>query len=139
MKPAVLFSDKHDLTIVNDCHGLTVLADTLIRQLLYNLIDNALKHGEKVSRIRVHHEEAGKDQLKLIFEDDGVGIPKAEKEKIFEKGYGKGTGYGLFLIRKMCEVYGWSIRETGKHGKGAQFTITIPKISQEGKASYKLH
>jgi len=41
------------------------------------------------------------------------------KKKIFNEGHGKGTGYGLYLIRKMREVYGWTIRETGKHGKGA--------------------
>ncbi|MCK4885702.1 ATP-binding protein, partial [Candidatus Bathyarchaeota archaeon] len=109
------------------------------RQLFYNLIDNSLKHGEKVSRIRVHYEEAGKDKLKLVYEDDGVGIPKAEKEKIFTEGYGKDNGYGLYLIRKMCEVYGWTIKETGKHGKGTQFTITIPKMSESGKIAYQLH
>jgi signal transduction histidine kinase len=54
----------------------------------------------------VYSEETGKNRLRLVYEDDGVGTPKAEKEKIFEKGFGKGTGYGLYLIRKMCEVYG---------------------------------
>jgi len=133
----MLFSDLRGVEVVNDCRGLTVLADSLLRQILYNLIDNSLKHGEKVSRIKAYYEEAGKDKLKLVYEDDGVGIPRAEKEKIFNEGYGKCAGHGLYLIRKMCEVYGWAIRETGKQGKGAQFTITIPQINQEGKASYK--
>jgi len=133
-----LFRDLHDVKIANDCHGLTILADSLLRQLLYNLIDNSLKRGEKVSRIRVYYKEAGKDQLKLVYEDDGVGIPKVEKERIFGEGYGKGTGYGLYLIRKMCEVYGWTIQETGKQGKGAEFTITIPKNSESGKTNYRL-
>jgi len=48
-------------------------------------------------------------------------------------------GYGLYLIRKMCKVYGWTIRETGKHGRGAQFTITIPKKNKEGIEIYKLN
>jgi len=77
--------------------------------------------------------------LKLVFEDDGVGIPKTEKEKIFKEGYGKGTGYGLYLTRRMCNVYGWTIQETGKQGKGAQFTMTIPKMSESGKTPYRLH
>ena len=135
----MLFSDLHGAKVVNDCHGLTVLADSLLRQLFYNLIDNSLKHGEKVSQIRMYYEKVGKDHLKLVYEDDGVGIPKAEKEKIFKEGYGKGTGYGLYLIRKMCEVYGWAIRETGKQGKGAQFTITIPKPNENKKTTYRLH
>jgi PAS domain S-box-containing protein len=121
--------DLKGIKVVNDCKGLAVLADSLLRQLFYNMIDNSLKYGEKVSQIRVYYEESGKDKLKLVYEDDGAGIPKAEKEKIFEESYGKGTGYGLYLIKKTCEVYGWTIRETGKPGKGAQFTITIPKTS----------
>jgi len=134
-----LFSDLQGVKLVNDCRGLKVLADSLLRRLFYNLIDNSLKHGEKVSQIRVHYEEAGKDRLKLVYEDDGIGIPAAEKEKIFREGYGKGTGYGLYLIARMCEVYGWNIQETGKHGKGAQFTITMPRKSEGEKMLYKLH
>jgi PAS domain S-box-containing protein len=134
-----VFADLHGIKVINDCRGLKVLADSLLRQLFYNLIDNSLKYGEKASKIRMYYKEVRKDQLKLVYEDDGVGIPKAEKEKIFKEGYGKGTGYGLYLIRKMCEVYGWSIRETGKHGKGAQFTMTIPKVDSKRKILYKFH
>jgi len=76
--------------------------------------------------------------LKLVYEDDGVGIPEAEKEKIFREGYGKGTGYGLYLIKKMCEVYGWTIKETGKAGKGAQLTMTIPRLNESGRENYRL-
>jgi len=133
-----LFPDLDGVEVVYGCDGLTVLADSLLRQLFYNLIDNSLKHGKKVSQIRVYYEEAGNDKLKLVYEDDGVGIRKAEKEKIFKEGYGKDSGYGLYLIRKMCEVYGWTIQETGKQGKGAQFTITIPKENDSGKITYRL-
>ncbi|MGD8506255.1 MAG: PAS domain S-box protein [Candidatus Bathyarchaeota archaeon] len=133
-----LFQNLHSTKTVNDCHRLTVLADSLLRQLFYNLIDNSLKHGEKVSRVRLHYEAAGKDRLKLIYEDDGVGIPKAEKEKIFLEGYGKDSGYGLYLIRKMCEVYGWAVQETGKQGRGVQFTITIPRTDRDGKEKYRV-
>jgi PAS domain S-box-containing protein len=132
---AILFSVMNGVKLVNECQDLTALADSLLRQLFYNLIDDTLKHGEKVSQIRVYYEE-GEDQLKLIYEDDGVGIPNDEKEKIFKEGYGKGTGYGLYLIKKICEAYGWTIQETGVPGKGAQFTITIPKTNKNGKISY---
>jgi PAS domain S-box-containing protein len=132
---AILLSGMNGIKLVNECQGLTVMADSLLRQLFYNLIDDTLKHGEKVRQIRVHYEE-GKDQLNLLYEDDGVGIPENEKELIFKEGYGKGTGYGLYLIKKICEAYGWTIRETGKQGKGAQFTMTIPKTTKNGKVSY---
>lgn len=135
---AMLFSDLKDVKVVNDCKGLFVLADSLLRQLFYNLIDNSLRHGKKVSKIRMYYYTVENDQLKLIYEDNGVGIPQAEKEKIFREGYGKGTGYGLYLIKKMCEVYGWTIQETGQTGKGAQFTITIPKKGKSKKDNYKI-
>jgi PAS domain S-box-containing protein len=132
---AILLSGMNGIKLVNECQGLTVMADSLLRQLFYNLIHDTLKHGENVSQIRVHYEE-GEDQLKLVYEDDGIGIPENEKELIFKEGYGKGTGYGLYLIKKICETFGWTIRETGKQGKGAQFTMTIPKTTKNGKMSY---
>ncbi len=134
---AMLFSDLQGIKVVNNCKGLTVLADSLLRQLFYNLIDNSLRHGKKVSQIRVYYEKTGENQLKLVYEDDGVGIPKAEKKQIFKEGYGKNTGYGLYLVKQICSVYSWSIHETGIQGKGAQFTMLIPKISG-GKPRYKL-
>jgi signal transduction histidine kinase len=132
-----LFSDLKGTKLINECHGLTVLADSLLRQLFYNLIDNSLKYGEKISRIKVHYEEE-ENQLKLIYEDDGVGIPKEIRSNLFNEGFGKGTGYGLYLIKRICEAYGWSIQETGKHGHGSQFTMVIPKNDEEGKRRYKI-
>ncbi|HDQ06326.1 MAG TPA: PAS domain-containing sensor histidine kinase, partial [Candidatus Bathyarchaeota archaeon] len=131
----ILFSGLAEIKLVNECKGLVVMADSLLRQLFYNLIDDTLKHGGKVSQIRLYYEE-GEDQLKLVYEDDGVGIPENEKKLIFREGYGKGTGYGLYLIKKICETYGWTISETGEQGKGAQFTMTLPKMNKKGKESY---
>jgi PAS domain S-box-containing protein len=130
-----LFSDLKGGTLVNECQGLTVLADSLLRQLFYNLIDNTLKYGKKTRRIRVHYKEE-ENQLKLIYEDDGVGIPDDVKSHLFQKGYGTGTGYGLYLIKRICEAYSWAIEETGKEGQGAHFTMTIPKESKDGKKGY---
>jgi PAS domain S-box-containing protein len=129
-----LFSDLKGVKIVNECGGLTVLADSLLSQLFYNLIDNSLKYGERTKQIKVYYKERSAD-LELVYEDDGVGIPDNMRSNLFKEGFtlGKGTGYGLFMIRRICEVYGWTIQETGKHGKGAQFTITIPKTNPNGK------
>jgi PAS domain S-box-containing protein len=136
-----LFSGLINVKVINDCHGLAVLADSLLRQLFYNLIDNSLKYGKKVSRIRVGYKKTGEDQLQLSYEDDGVGIPVGDKPKLFRQGYSTGgsTGYGLYMISKMMEVYGWTIQETGTPGEGAQFTITIPKTNTTGKENYRLH
>jgi PAS domain S-box-containing protein len=136
-----LFSGLVSVKVVNEVHGLTVLADSLLRQLFYNLIDNSLKYGQKTTWIRVHCEVTAQDFLRLVYEDDGVGIPAAEKPKLFKEGYSTGgsTGYGLYLIGKMMEVYGWTIEETGTPGKGAQFTMVIPKMNRSGRESYRTH
>jgi PAS domain S-box-containing protein len=132
-----LFPSLQDVKVMNDCHGLTVLADSLLRQLFYNLIDNSLKYGEKLSCIRVYYEEKN-GHLNMIYEDNGAGILQAAKPKLFNEGYttGKGSGYGLYLIKKMLEVYGWTIQETGEPGKGAKFVVTMPETNSNGKESY---
>jgi signal transduction histidine kinase len=130
------FSDLR-VRVANDCGGVRVLADSLLNCLFYNLIDNSLKYSLKKSvKIRCYYEETG-DNLQLVYEDDGVGILEVEKEKIFEQGYGKGSGLGLYLIKKMCEVYGWTIEEAGVQGEGVRFIMTLPKVNvSEGKPSY---
>jgi signal transduction histidine kinase len=134
-----LFPDLEGTRIVNECGGLTVLADSLLRQLFYNLIDDSLKYGEKLTQIRVHYEKP-EDQLKLIYEDDGVGVPHNAKSKLFNEGFttGKGSGYGLYLVKRMMEVYGWAIEENGEPGKGARFVMTIPKMDTKGRENYKI-
>jgi signal transduction histidine kinase len=119
---------------------LTVLADSLLKQLFYNLIDNSLKYGGKTGQIRVYYKERSADHLELVYEDDGVGIPSGMRSNLFNEGFtsGKGTGYGLFMIRRICEVYGWFIRETGKQSKGVQFTMSIPRIDSIGKARHQI-
>jgi PAS domain S-box-containing protein len=132
------FSDFGGARVLNECHGLEVLSDSLLARLFYNLIENSLKYGERVSQIRVHYEKAVPEQLRLIYEDDGVGISAAERPNLFKEGHGRGTGYGLYLIKKMIQVYGWTIQETGQPGKGAEFAITIPKTSRDGKEGYRI-
>ena len=122
-----LVSGSETVTLVNQCNDLSVKADSLLRQFFYNLIDDSLKHGEKVTQIRLYHKQED-DCLKIVYEDDGIGIDDSEKQKIFQEAYGKGTGYGLYLVQKTCDVYGWNIKETGTLGDGAQFTITIPRL-----------
>ena len=62
----------------------------------------------------------------ITCEDDGAGIPVPHKEAIFEPGFGKGSGFGLFLTREILEITGIRISETGEEGKGARFGILVP-------------
>jgi PAS domain S-box-containing protein len=135
---AALFSGL-TIKMVNGCHGLTVLADSFLRQLFYNFIDNTRKYAGKATVARVYYEKAESGELRLVYEDDGAGISAENKLKLFTEGFSTGgsTGFGLFLIRKMMDVYGWQIQETGELGKGAQFTISIPKAKPDGRQNYK--
>jgi PAS domain S-box-containing protein len=136
-KAASQFGDLKGTSTDNECKGLIVLADSLLTRLFYNLIDNSLKYGEKLTYMRIRMEK-GREELKLIYEDDGVGIPLAEKSKLFTKGHGKGTGLGLYLIKKIMEAYGWAIKETGEPEKSAQFTMTIPTTNHKSKENYRI-
>ena len=137
---AVALFSVFNLKVVNDCQGLMVLADSFLRQLFYNFIDNTRKYGKKTTTIRVHYEKADQDSLKLIYEDDGVGISKENKLNLFKEGFSAGgsTGLGLFLIRKMVDVYGWQIQENGEAGNGVRFVITVPKIGKNGKENCRI-
>ena len=72
-------------TIINECHGLSVLADSFLRQLFYNFIDNTRKYGKKTTIIKVHCEKPDQDNLELVYEDDGVGIPVKNKLKFVHR------------------------------------------------------
>jgi signal transduction histidine kinase len=86
----------------------------------------------------VHYEKASGGKLRLVYEDNGGGIALADKPELFSRGYGKGTGYGLYLAKEIMKAYGWTIKEAGKPGRGARFIITIPKTNRNGKINYRL-
>jgi len=106
--------------------GTEVFADPLIVKVFYNLMDNAVRYGNKITTIRFTLQESGDDHV-ITCDDDGEGIPAEEKERIFSRGYGKNTGMGLFLAREILSITGITIRETGEPGKGARFEISVPK------------
>jgi PAS domain S-box-containing protein len=105
--------------------GIEVRADPMLERVFFNLIDNSVRHGERVTKIRVSSHRSGED-LVVVWEDNGVGIPAEEKAQIFERGFGKNTGLGMFLAREILALTGITIRETGEPGKGARFEITVP-------------
>jgi PAS domain S-box-containing protein len=105
--------------------GAEIFADPLISLVIYNLMDNAVRYGGKITTIQVASEKQNGDSI-IIFDDDGVGVPVEEKEKIFEYGFGKNTGMGLFLAREILGITGITIRETGNPGQGARFEVRVP-------------
>jgi PAS domain S-box-containing protein len=109
-----------------DCMELEVYADALFERVFYNLVDNTLRHGERVTKITFSCARDG-DAMTLVYEDNGTGVPADQKERIFERGFGKNTGLGLFLVRQILSITGMTIRETGEPGHGARFEIFVPR------------
>ncbi len=108
-----------------DLSGLRIYADPLLVRVIYNIADNALRYGEHITIIRTFYYQQG-EELVWIIEDDGVGIPAKNKSMIFNKGFGRHTGFGLFLAREILAITGMIIMETGFPGKGARFEIIVP-------------
>jgi len=122
--------------ILSQCHsrhgiaamelgGAEVYADSMLPKVFSNLMDNTLRYGGEQVKVTVRAAER-EGALVISWEDTGAGVPADEKEKIFERGYGKNTGLGLFLAREILGITGITIREAGEPGKGARFEITVP-------------
>jgi signal transduction histidine kinase len=122
----VLFSDLKGVYLKNELQGLVVLADSLLRQLFYNLIDNTIKHGGKATQIRLRYEDDG-SVVRLFYEDDGVGISEDLKGRLFEEKSIRELNHGLYMVRRLCDAYGWTVNETGVSGRGVQFVVCLPR------------
>lgn len=103
-----------------------VYADPLLPRVFYNLIENVVRHGGIVRGLSIGRREES-DRLVVTLEDDGRGVPADEKERVFERGYGRNTGLGLFMAREALDLTGIAIAETGEQGAGARFEITVPR------------
>jgi signal transduction histidine kinase len=106
--------------------GLEVFADPLLEKVFYNLFDNALRYGgPEMTAIHVRSEDR-QEGLVITCEDDGEGIHEQDKTRLFTQGFGKNTGFGLFLSREILAISGITIQETGIPGQGARFEIFVP-------------
>lgn len=103
-----------------------VMANEGIYSVFENLFSNAIKHG-KASEVTIKVMD-GIDHWEILFKDNGTGIAKEHRNRIFEKGFttGKGSGLGLFIVKKLIESYNGEI-ELGDHEEGAVFIIRLPK------------
>ena len=94
-----------------------------LRQLLENLLTNAVTHGGDDVTIRIGLLE---DDEGFYVADDGPGIPPGLREDIFEQGYstdGDGTGFGLAIVRGIAEAHGWTVTATESADGGARFEV----------------
>ncbi|NMB79959.1 MAG: PAS domain S-box protein [Methanomicrobiales archaeon] len=104
---------------------IEIFSDQLLERVFYNLVNNSIEHGQHVTTISLCSipTDAG---LTILYEDNGVGVPPENKERIFERGFGRHTGLGLFLAKEILGITGLSIRESGVFGTGVRFEIRVP-------------
>ena len=106
--------------------NLEIFADPLFEKVFYTLLENALRHGKTVTGIEFSYRMQGED-LVVVYQDNGEGIPAEYKEAILQRKFFKHTGFGLYLSRTILGITGMTIRENGEPGKGARFEILVPK------------
>ena len=112
IESARLSSDTGTVAIRIWTERLEIYADPLFADVLTHLVENSLRHGGTVKNIVVTYHETP-EGLDLSVRDDGTGIPKELKERIFEYDSGGQAGIGLFICRQIVEVTGMTLREIG--------------------------
>ncbi|HEV8485573.1 MAG TPA: HAMP domain-containing sensor histidine kinase [Blastocatellia bacterium] len=109
-------------------------------QAILNLLNNAIKYSADVKRIEVSAQQRG-HQLAIEVTDYGIGIPRSEQRKIFEKFYRvstglvhdtRGSGLGLAIVRHIIDAHRGEIIVESAPGKGSRFTILLPIEKAEG-------
>jgi two-component system phosphate regulon sensor histidine kinase PhoR len=106
----------------------------LLQEAVQNLLDNAVRYTPPGGRIRVH-AEAVRGEVLLSVSDTGVGIPRADQQRVFERFYradaarsreSGGTGLGLAIAKHLVEAHGGRIRVESELGRGSTFTVSLP-------------
>jgi signal transduction histidine kinase len=123
--------------------GEVTLDQIKFKQVVYNLLSNALKFTDKGGHVDVQCDPHGSDQFTLAVQDSGIGIKPEDLKRLFrefeqiDSGAGRryeGTGLGLALTRKLVELQGGGITVESEQGKGSTFTVTLPLVFQKVKA-----
>lgn len=128
--------EKYKAVVHFTCSGnLQMQGDRLhLLSVIYNLLDNALKYGKAASQIDIEVKEKT-TALELVVRDNGIGIPAAYQDKVFEKFFrvphgdthnAKGYGLGLSYVAQVIKDHGGKIVLKSEEGKGSTFTIEFP-------------
>jgi two-component system phosphate regulon sensor histidine kinase PhoR len=120
--------------------SLAVEADrTYIEQILFNLLDNAIKYTPEGGRVSISVIEKDQGEIQFSIEDNGIGIPKDDIHRVFERFYrvdkGRsqelgGTGLGLSIVKHLVQAHGGKVWGESRLGKGSTFYFTLPKRSE---------
>ncbi|MEZ4371759.1 MAG: ATP-binding protein [Polyangiaceae bacterium] len=109
-----------------------------MRQLVWNLVRNAVQASSAGDEVRVRLSEEGSEYT-LAVEDDGIGIEEEARERLFDAFFttrSKGTGVGLAVVKRIADEHGFRVEVDSAEGQGATFRIRAPRVSaREGDSS----
>jgi len=141
--------EKNIILEVNLPHRILITRGTRLglRQAIMNLLENAIKyshpHGEVVFTVGYDEKEKS---ISCTVKDNGIGIPEAEQQKIFQEFYRApnarkfdrtGTGFGMSIVKRVMELCGGKISIYSKENAGTKITITIPLVEEKELAAGK--
>jgi two-component system, OmpR family, phosphate regulon sensor histidine kinase PhoR len=133
-------AQSRGVALVNEvADELMVEADAArLREILSNLIDNAIKYGREKGRVAVSARRAPAQMIEVSVRDDGPGIPVEAQPRVFERFYRVdkarsreqgGTGLGLAIVKNVVQAHGGDVRVESILGEGATFYFTVPAVT----------
>ena len=141
-----IFSTLHDAAEKQEVHmymegGSTILdtVPTVMEEVIYNVCDNAIKYNHRGGEVSVRLKDGG-DVVRVIVKDTGIGIPKEDQERIFERFYRVdkshskeigGTGLGLSIVKHGVSTLDGRLWLTSEPGQGTEITMEFPKHHME--------
>jgi signal transduction histidine kinase len=129
-----LIAEKKAVSLTSDCPSNVILFadEDRLRQIIINLLDNAIKYTPSSGKVLVYVQDKEKD-VDIAVEDTGIGISSEDIDKIFDgfspvKHEEGGAGIGLSIVKDLVELHNGRISVLSEIGKGSQFTVTLPKV-----------
>ena len=129
-------ADRKTIVENNIPESIIVRADAdRLQQVLFNLVENAIKYGKPEGRVIISARETPDDKTEISVTDDGPGIPADSLPRVFERFYRVdrarardtgGTGLGLAIVKHIVQAHGGEVWVQSELQKGATFFLTIP-------------
>ena len=121
----VVLASNSSVHLACEIRNLEIFADPLIANMFLYLVENTIRYGETATDINIY-VVTEKDNIRIIFTDNGIGIPFEKKESIFQPIHRNYSDYDLFFIREILSITDITIQETGESGYGVKFEIIVP-------------